>query len=67
MKILFLLSAVLFLVLMGVPGFTQAQWDQVNTREQCRRRDGLCVLKRCPTHLIQIGSCNYLQVCCTRR
>ncbi|XP_006137073.1 lingual antimicrobial peptide-like [Pelodiscus sinensis] len=61
MKILYLLVAVVFLVLMDAPGFSQG----VVTRRQCRRQQGSCHFWRCPTQSIYIDRC-IIGHCCRR-
>nr|XP_032652589.1 gallinacin-2-like [Chelonoidis abingdonii] len=59
MKILYLLFAVVFLVLMDAPGFSHA----LLTRRACRNKGGDCHFRRCPSHTIYLDKC-YFGHCC---
>ncbi|KAG6934149.1 hypothetical protein G0U57_017749 [Chelydra serpentina] len=59
MKILYLLSVVVFLVLLTAPEFSQARLS----RKKCRRRGGSCHLRGCPFNSIYLGKC-WIGSCC---
>ncbi|XP_026509154.1 beta-defensin 1-like isoform X1 [Terrapene carolina triunguis] len=59
MKFLYLLSAIVFLVLMDAPGFSHA----LVTRKGCRRRGGECHFWRCPTNARYLDKCFFGHCC----
>ncbi|CAM4529788.1 unnamed protein product, partial [Eretmochelys imbricata] len=61
MKILYLLSAVVFLVLLTAPGFSQARFSP----SKCKRRGGSCYFRGCPFNAIYLGKC-WIGSCCRR-
>ncbi|XP_026517292.1 beta-defensin 1-like [Terrapene carolina triunguis] len=64
MKIIYLLFAVVFLVLQGVPEFSKAQ----NLTVRCKLQGGHCFFGSCPSNRRRIGRCSpngYF--CCQRR
>ncbi|XP_074919523.1 gallinacin-9-like [Chelonoidis abingdonii] len=62
MKILYLLVAIFFLVLQGMPEFSEAQ----NPFKLCKYRGGSCSYKRCPFNSKVVGICGGRFVCCRR-
>ncbi|XP_044865159.1 antimicrobial peptide THP2-like [Mauremys mutica] len=59
MKILYLLFAVIFLVLMDASGFSHA----LVTQKGCRRLRGECNFWRCPTNTIYLDKCFFGHCC----
>ncbi|CAM4529778.1 unnamed protein product, partial [Eretmochelys imbricata] len=62
MKFLYLLSAIVFLMLMDVPGFSHA----LLTHRACRLRGGDCHFWKCPTNALYLEKC-IIGHCCQRR
>ncbi|XP_053878881.1 gallinacin-5-like [Malaclemys terrapin pileata] len=63
MKIIYLLFAVVFLVLQGVPEFSKAQ----KLSKRCKLRGGFCSFLTCPFKTIRIGRCSNLALFCCQR
>ncbi|CAM4529768.1 unnamed protein product [Caretta caretta] len=62
MKFLYLLSAIVFLVLMDAPGFSHG----LLTHHACRNRGGQCHFWKCPYYTRYLGKCVFGH-CCRRR
>ncbi|XP_057553743.1 lingual antimicrobial peptide-like [Hippopotamus amphibius kiboko] len=63
MRLHHLLIALLFVVLLGVPGFTHG----IRNRRSCLRNGGVCVPLGCPGHMRQIGICHGHAVKCCKK
>ncbi|KFO87894.1 Antimicrobial peptide THP2, partial [Buceros rhinoceros silvestris] len=58
MKILYLLFSLLLLIFQASPGLSSPRRDMLFCRH------GSCHFRRCPFHLIEVGSCFGFRKCC---